>query len=100
MRMVSAVTPRAVAPPLSAPSGHGATHSAAKLVGSFIVPRAASHPGLARAAAVPTGTARGVATAVPLLVGLREDRRRPPRAVLRAHEPQSGEPLEDSRPQE
>src|SRR5437588_5765464 len=63
---LSRVTPVAVAPPLSAPAGHGTTHGGAYLLGSRTRPVARSHSGLASAASVPTPGYVDVATAAPV----------------------------------
>src|SRR3982751_2899152 len=54
MRMVSAVTPSDVAPPFTAPLGHGTTHCGANRYGTLTLPVAGSQSGAASAAADPT----------------------------------------------
>ncbi len=49
MRMLSLVTPPVVAPPLSAPAGHGTAHGAARVKDTFMRFRMASQSGDASA---------------------------------------------------
>src|SRR5436309_1170593 len=72
MRMVSAVTPNDVAPPFTAPLGHGTTHCGANRYGTLILPVAGSQSGEASAAADPTPGASiaACAAAPPLPVGV------------------------------
>src|SRR5437879_5461633 len=66
--MVSAVTPWAVAPPLSDPAGHGTTHGGRHMKEIFSFFTAGSQSGAASAAAVPMPAPAAAAVALAAVV--------------------------------